>query len=369
MTGTGLTSRRRLEQGRLLEVITPDSESAHPEILALAARYRRAAVPGVVSIDSFRGDPDPTLTLELAGDESWASLPPALSALPRSAAVVARTLAHLHTRGVAHGAVAAPAVLVDQRGEPVLAGLAANAPAPPADDVRALARLVLDIASRARPRTADEDRLLVRLRRVCERAEGHAHPSASRLAGDLEASTRTIRRPARLALTIVALGVGLIGFVWGRHPATDSGSASAPTGSMVTTAPTTAPPTPTRAPATIATPPPTTLASTTTVRPIPDGPTPTVHHDGRVWAAGQPGDLVVVVDWQCTERPAVMAARPGTGEVFLWRDWPVGGSEAGERVGVVPALTGFADPPVGRCGQITVTTADGIRHLRPGPRR
>jgi hypothetical protein len=44
--------------------------------------------------------------------------------------------------------------------------------------------------------------------------------------------------------------------------------------------------------------------------------------DGRVYRAGQPGDVLAVHDANCAGRPNVLLLRPGTGEVFSFDRWP-----------------------------------------------
>ncbi|MGI9600482.1 MAG: hypothetical protein ACR2QE_01255 [Acidimicrobiales bacterium] len=367
MSDHGLHSTRRLEGGHLTEVISPRSERDHADILALAARYRRVAVPGVVSIHSFRGDPDPILILSLPGDESWDSLPPPLATIPWSGAQVATALAQVHARGVTHGAVGRNTIIVDSRSNPVLSGFAHESPPSPAADVRALAQTIADMVADQQATSPDEEKLADRLADVCRKTLDHKNPTAARLADDLAAAQRPNSRTRRRVAVAIGLAIGLVGLVWGRYPAPiETDQTAAPTVVEPSTTARPVAPTATTA-ATAAT------AATTTNRPslppatsttVP-GPAPTLRYDGRTWSAGHAGDVVVVADWRCTGRPAVMAARPGTGEVFLWRDWPVGGSEAGERIGLVPTLTGFADPPIRKCDVVTVVTESGLEQLRP----
>ncbi len=366
-------SIRRLEDGRLTEVITARPPLDQADVLALAARYRRGAVPGVVSVVSFRGDPDPVLVLALPGDESWATLPPAIAGLGAAGARVAVTLAQLHERGVVHGALSPDAVIVDPRGAPVLRGLSAGGQSTQGDDVRAFAGVLAQLARASTSRSAAEAHDRQALIALCDRVGAAADPLASTLAARLTALGRQRGPYRRASVRVVAVALGLLGcWLLRDRPATPTSSTASPVSS--TRAPTSSvPPSSAGRTTTVIVAPATTAgpgraATTTTLGPPSRVPIPTTtfSFDGRRWTAGQAGDEVVVIDWQCRGRPAAVAARPRTGEVFLWRGWPVGGSEAGERIGVVPALTGFAEPPVPRCGVIAVDAIGGPIRLRPG---
>ncbi|MEZ5176867.1 MAG: hypothetical protein R2746_00910 [Acidimicrobiales bacterium] len=51
----------------------------------------------------------------------------------------------------------------------------------------------------------------------------------------------------------------------------------------------------------------------------------TVEVDGRRYEVGEPGDLVVVEDWDCDGAESAGVLRPGTGEIFLFDRWPESG--------------------------------------------
>lgn len=51
----------------------------------------------------------------------------------------------------------------------------------------------------------------------------------------------------------------------------------------------------------------------------------TVTAGGARWALGEPGDLVVVGDWDCDGGATAAVLRPGTGEVFVFPRWAPAG--------------------------------------------
>lgn len=373
--------------GQLVEVVTADDHAA-AELLDLATAYRRAAVPGVIGVRSFTGEPAPRLVLTLPGDETWATLPPPAGSLRSHAAILAATVAHIHERELVHGALRPEAVHVDRRGEPVLGGFAPGVSGAPEDDVRALARMIAELAGRAGggPELAE-------VVAICERVANAPAPEAVTLAAELSRPVRQRTRGVRWALAVAVMVVGALGLVFGRHPTppgTAAGSATSTAAApdvMSTTDTTTArlpaAPSPTSVigeppTATTAAPSPTTEASgpPTTAVPVPTTgpgdlrlPPIVVHDDGRSFAAGRPGDVAVVVDLTCDGTAAVVLARPGTGEVYLWRQWPDDASTVGEPLGTLPRLTGFADPAVPECGAIGLVTEAGPATLRPGGNR
>jgi hypothetical protein len=90
----------------------------------------------------------------------------------------------------------------------------------------------------------------------------------------------------------------------------------------------------------------------------------------RRFAAGDPGDVVVVGDWTCdgVVTPAVL--RPATGEVFVFPAWPAPGEDV--VVGVTHVVAGAASLNVrdgtDGCAVLEAETADGTRTIvEPGP--
>ena len=63
--------------------------------------------------------------------------------------------------------------------------------------------------------------------------------------------------------------------------------------------------------------------------------------DGHQFSVGDPGDRVVLGDWDCDGTPTAALARPSTGEVFVFDRWPVAGVEA--TVEPVGTVTGAVD--------------------------
>lgn len=102
--------------------------------------------------------------------------------------------------------------------------------------------------------------------------------------------------------------------------------------------------------------------TTTAVRLWPAEPVAVVGNEvrtgGNRWQVGEPGDIVVVGDWDCDRLPSPAVARPSTGEVAVFDRWPAADEVSEARiVGSVPDATSVA--PGARCGSLVVTTSDG----------
>lgn len=92
--------------------------------------------------------------------------------------------------------------------------------------------------------------------------------------------------------------------------------------------------------------------------------TPEVEHNGRRYAVGRPGDLVLLGDWSCdgTKTPAVL--RPASGEVAVFARWPTAGSAL--RPDLVEIVQGAIDLAVDEataCDRLRIHTPDGSRLL------
>jgi hypothetical protein len=86
---------------------------------------------------------------------------------------------------------------------------------------------------------------------------------------------------------------------------------------------------------------PSTSSTTPTTAPVVavvPGEAVTVERDGRRFAVGDPGDLVLVGDWRCDGRQLAAAYRPSTGSLFVFDAWP----EVGDRLDTA-AVTAFPD--------------------------
>jgi hypothetical protein len=93
---------------------------------------------------------------------------------------------------------------------------------------------------------------------------------------------------------------------------------------------------------------------TTTTTAVPTTTT-VLEHDGHRWTVGEPGDVVVVGDWNCdgTGTPAVV--RPTTGEVWLFSAWT---PEPDAERTVDGAATATVEHDE-RCDRLVVQTDDG----------
>lgn len=111
-----------------------------------------------------------------------------------------------------------------------------------------------------------------------------------------------------------------------------------------------------------------TTTMTTAVRLWPAEPVAVVGNEvrtgGNRWQVGEPGDLVVVGDWDCDRLPSPAVVRPSTGEVAVFDRWPATDEVSEARiVGSAPDATSVA--PGARCGSLVVTTRDGQEQSIP----
>jgi hypothetical protein len=394
-------------------------------LAATAERLVRAAHPGVVEVLRSAGTDD-SWELELCHAGRPVELlgplpPPQVAAI---AASVAATLADLHVNGVVHGHLDGSHVLIGAQGRPVLCGFGVDDGGAGAhDDVAAVGSLIVELLAgdagdelvperrwgrRHAPDGAARRSLLLLADHACAEPASR-RPSASRLAAaiatavpeaqlvepdgpvppatapmtavdPLEALRATSavagddRSPRRsvAAIAVAAVVLGAIVFGAGAlrppvHPTAAGPSAGTghPRSSNATSAaatvlpPTTMPP----APAPVRCP----------VEPDPSAPVgcgpavvegTVVTVGGHRFEVGQPGDRVVVGDWDCDGIATAAALRPSTGEVFVFTTWTSGPDV------VVPAMTRIADgvdlvigPGVadggGRCAPLAVRRRDG----------
>jgi hypothetical protein len=88
--------------------------------------------------------------------------------------------------------------------------------------------------------------------------------------------------------------------------------------------------------------------------------------NGERYAVGQPGDETAVGDWACNDLPTLVLLRPGTGELFVFDDWPATGSSATPRKLMTdPSARSPRTKPRGECEVLTVTTDAGDIELDP----
>lgn len=339
------------------------------EVLA-AARH-----PGVVEVESWEPDAE-RLVLRFVGSRTLADLRPPVETAAAIGAALAATVADLHAMGIRHGRITPSRVVLDGGGRPVLCGFASaalrNEDGPTAaDDVAgvgavlrslagvetelepiperrvgrrrawpgALRRALLTLADQAThddparrptarslaaavadlvpPPTAagarrDRRRPPVRLQPASTPVEAPAHERAAEPGGGQR----------RLLVGAVA-GVGLLAF----GTASVLASPSDPTMEPVSL-PVPVPVTPTSSPP----------AEVAVCPPVEPGGL-AVDHDGDGctssaivgegvvevagvrYGVGEPGDTLVLGDWDCDGSATVAVVRPRTGEVFVFDAW------------------------------------------------
>jgi serine/threonine protein kinase len=176
----------------------------------------------------------------------------------------------------------------------------------------------------------------------------------------LRATVPVVERPRRrwpIAAGYVGVALAVVGVT-----AIITAPAAEPPTELVT--PTTGTPTTTARAMTTSNPPTTTSTtstlSTTTASSRP-GPPPLVEIDGSVYELGAPGDVAVVANWRCDDRPRPLLLRPGTGELFLFDVAARPGVESVARAftAIAGAVAVERDASTNGCPRALVTRTDG----------
>jgi hypothetical protein len=377
-------------------------------------RLRAAAHPGVVQVVGSEGD-DEHWELRLAHGGRPVDL---IAAMPATqiagvVAAVAATLADLHDAGIVHGRLDGSHVLIGPHGRPVLCGFGTSpVGATPADDVGALGALLAALVGPA----ADMEPIPDRRWRPRRGWSGWERRSLLLLADQACAEPPT-RRPTarRLAAAIAEAVPGAAlstehgpphgappsepeGTLDERRPAprTEDGQgrsrlvalagAALTAVLLVTVALRVGRPQPSIpaaiSPSPLVEPAPSTtvsLPTTTTAVPavpcvVPDGTAPgpgrcaqpvrvagtSVFVGEDHFQVGQPGDLVVLGDWDCDGNATPAVLRPASGEVFVFAMWATAADVVVQPAAVVP---GAVDLRVGEgargCAGLAAQRADG----------
>ena len=386
-----------------------------------AAMLRKAQHPGVVALRAFTDDADQTQLVLVAVDGSTlADEPPADAAVGlRMFAALARTVADLHSLGVAHERLSADHVLLTRDQRPVLCGFA-EATADAGEDGRGRdCSSLLDLleliavgvgASQRAPRglaprpggsraAVALRRLAIELRRQSEQPSSvelaeragrlalrHRSPARSG-AGRTPLERTAVERPRaelspathprslptrhrkpddRRSATATAhrggprgaaLGIGAsLIFAVIVGLARHAGDPSLASSTGPTSATGSAAATTTLTESLSATLP-------TTARPTAAVPV-RMKAGGSQYEVGQLGDQVVVADWACTGEPTTALLRPSTGDVYLFDALPGRGETVtGHRVATVAdAVALDTDDANQACPPLTVRDRAGATH-------
>lgn len=350
-------------------------QATGPNAAALRAegeRLRAAAHPGVVEVLESTGTDDAwELRLAHAGRPLAAAGALTTAQVAGLAAAVASTLADLHEGGIVHGRVDAGHVLISRQGRPVLCGFGASTDAEQADDVAAVGALLTELLGptadmepmpeRRWPRRAwsgwDRRTLLLLADQACAEPPSR-RPPARRLAtaiteavpgallgppaGEpatptnddpieaLRASAAETSAPGRSRLPLLAGAAAVVllvavGSVRTLRPDTSPATVmdAAPSNATVLATsdlpPTTTTTRPGPAPAPCVVLPGTSPGACAPVRVV-----GTAVRVGKVhFELGEPGDELVLGDWDCDGSATPALLRPTTGDVFVFPSWAV----------------------------------------------
>lgn len=393
-----------------------------PGAVALRAegeRLRAAAHPGVVEVLESTGSADAwELRLAHAGRPLDVAGPLATLQVASLTAAIAATLADLHEGGIVHGRVDAGHVLLSRQGRPVLCGFGPSTHAQPADDVAALGALLAELLGsgvdiepiperrwRWRSWSGWDRRTLLLLADQACADPPTRRPTARRLAAALAAAVpeagiaapgpaplpsppggdaiealrasatepvatarprlRLLAGAAAVVLLVAVGGVRTLGA--GSSPAMPAVAPASTTATAVTAlraTPTTDLPPTTTGPAAAAPVPCVVLPGTTPGACAPVRVVGTTVQAGATrYELGQPGDEVVLGDWDCDGAATPALLRPSTGDVFVFQSWTA------DRELVVPAVAHVAGahrldvvPGPGPCtGLVAGTPAGPVR--------
>ena len=99
----------------------------------------------------------------------------------------------------------------------------------------------------------------------------------------------------------------------------------------------------------------------------PDTEATVLIHNGRRYAEGIKGDLVLVGDWDCDDVATPAIVRPSTGEVVMFERWPAAGESISAPANwhVDHTLDAEIDRS-GPCDRLRVNTATGSQLIDPG---
>ena len=337
--------------------------------------------PGVVDLVDFTASDDRAelRVAAIAGPSLAEADPLSVEEIAGVMAAVTATLADLHALGVVHRAVEPGHVVLAPDGQPVLCGFGSAARvedgADPARDVRAvgetisalLATLADDggrsgrhLASIARHAVESVPPASVLAAQLAARIEGSRLPGAPAVRerarpvalGELLRAPRRRRLRPRLRhlmvvsffVVVAAIGTRAVVPTGGAEPPLIAAPATTRVRPSTTT--TSAPAAPVRVWPTS-----TSTSSTTT--------TTALVHGGHRWDVGEPGDVVVTGDWNCTGVDTVALLRPSTGVVYVFPDWNDDAVPA--TLGTVDGATALAaaDRDGDGCDDVVVTRHDG----------
>lgn len=358
-TGSAVTVAQHGD--RLVAVRSAHESDARNRMRHEAETLARIDHDAVVEFVDHDEGPPARLRTAFVGPDTWRSRPPTATEVARGLASLATTLADLHDAGVTHRDLHAEHVLIGADGRLVLCGFGRSGAAD-ADGVETDVRALVALGTAAAPDAGDEreavESVLAALEAGHDDLRSAARGLERRRLPPAVAASRFGRRPPVMAVAAISallLGMAAVAVAIGRTDPQPTETASLPITSALP--PSTSPPTTTT----------TTSAPPVVASGVAAG-TPELVHQGRRYAIGRAGDIVVTGDWDCdgTATPAVL--RPETGEVAVFSSWPPAHASAAPTtlITVVGASElAVEDSP---CPTLRATTPTGSRLIPTGDR-
>ena len=349
-----------MDGGRLIAVSSAYGSVDCDRLRNEAEILRQLDHPGVVRLVDHTEGPPARLRTIFVGPETWRTEPPIDEEVASSLSAVCATVADIHDLGLTHGDLRAEHVLVDPSGTPVLCGFARAMAADSttiAADVEALVSLGRELAPRAGVERTAIETILAALEAGREDLRGTIRSLDQRRLPPASPAGSIDRRAIAAAggcLAVMSI-VALIAVVVLRS--TDS---TTPPQAIVEPSPELvedAFPTTTAPAAVVSADPP------TVPRPAPNALE--LRHEGRRYALGRTGDIVVVGDWNCDGSPTPALLRPTTGAVAVFGHWPAARATVEPVVATVVADAIDLVVTDQECPLLRVVTSTGSRLITP----
>lgn len=365
-------------------VVKAASGASVDRLVREAERLRRASHPGVVEVIASGPSAQGWELVTAHAGRSLETGPPGVGGLAHLCASLAATVADLHDLGVVHGRIDRSHVLRGEDGRAILCGFGPGSDGPPptpSDDVAAIGHLLTALLGSAPVAEVFPER-----RWALRRSQADAHRRALLVLADHACAEPSTLRPTarRLAAALSDLAPCSERAMVDQElaPTEPSTSARGPGALDASTGPPTGAAehrgltvgraglfggvglalllaaglrsaTSEQSMAVDQTSPGSATA------PVIEVEGRVVSVDGQAYEVGDPGDEVVVGDWDCDGTPTPAVLRPRSGEVFTFDTWGTGSEVVVGPAGHVPGAARLVVRQSEQCAELWVETAAG----------